>query len=99
MYILMFLRIYAYLRVFIYFFFFFLQALSQQEYIMTNNNNYMCDITNVTGNHNSFRPITGRDKGRMRIRIRMADTDADEKIRMRKCGWGIKRGWENADGG
>ena len=28
----------------------------------------------------------------------MADTDADEKIRMRKCGWGIKRGWENADG-
>ena len=41
----------------------------------------------------------GRDKGRMRIRRRMADTDADEKIRMRKCGWGIKRGWENADGG
>ena len=39
----------------------------------------------------------GRDKGRMRMR--MADTDADEKIRMRKCGWGIKRGWENADGG
>ena len=25
---------------------------------MTNNNHYMCDITNVTGNHNSFRPIT-----------------------------------------
>ena len=43
--------------------------------------------------------ISGRDKGRMRIRMRMADTDADEKIRMRKCGWGIKRGWENADGG
>ena len=42
---------------------------------------------------------TGRDKGRMRIRMRMADTDADEKIRMGKCGWGIKRGWENADGG
>ena len=40
---------------------------------------------------------TGRDKGR--IRMRMADTDADEKIRMGKCGWGIKRGWENADGG
>ena len=39
----------------------------------------------------------GRDKGR--IRMRMADTDADEKIRMGKCGWGIKRGWENADGG
>ena len=35
----------------------------------------------------------------MRIRMRMADTDADEKIRMGKCGWGIKRGWENADGG
>jgi hypothetical protein len=35
----------------------------------------------------------GRDKGRMRIRMRMAD--ADEKIRMGKCGWGIKRGWEN----
>ena len=43
--------------------------------------------------------LLGRDKGRMRIRMRMADTDADEKIRMRKCGWGIKRGWENADGG
>jgi hypothetical protein len=39
--------------------------------------------------------IGGRDKGRMR----MADTDADEKTRMGKCGWGIKRGWENADGG
>ena len=23
------------------------------------------------------------------MRIRMADTDADEKIRMRKCGWRI----------
>ena len=40
------------------FIYFILQALSQQEYIMTNNNHYMCDITNVTGNHNSFRPIT-----------------------------------------
>ena len=40
------------------YYFFILQALSQQEYIMTNNNHYMCDITNVTGNHNSFRPIT-----------------------------------------
>ena len=33
--------------------------------------------------------------------MRMADTDADEKMRMGdktrmgKCGWGIKRGWEN----
>ena len=35
-----------------------LQALSQQEYTMTNNNHYIYDITNVTGNHNSFRPIT-----------------------------------------
>jgi hypothetical protein len=34
-----------------------LQALSQREY-MTNNNNYIYNITNVTGNHNSFRPIT-----------------------------------------
>ena len=32
----------------------------------------------------------GRDK--TRIRMRMADTDVDEKIRMRKCGWRIKRG-------
>jgi hypothetical protein len=43
---------------------FILQALSQQEYIMTNNNHYMCDITNVTGNHNSFRPITVISKAR-----------------------------------
>jgi hypothetical protein len=44
---------------FLVFFIFFkiLQALSQQEY-MSNNNNYICNITNVTGNHNSFRPIT-----------------------------------------
>ena len=44
-----------------------------------------------------FEGYSGRDKGRMRIRMRMVDTD--EKIRMGKCGWGIKRGWENADGG
>ena len=43
----------------------------------------------------------------MRIRMADADTDADadekmrmgDKTRMGKCGWGIKRGWENADGG
>ena len=40
----------------------------------------------------------GRDKTRIRMRIRMADTDADEKrrmedkTRMRKGGWRIKRG-------
>ena len=50
-------------------------------------------------NTKNQRSNLGRDK--TRIRMRMADTDggygwqirmADEKIRMRKCGWRIKRG-------
>ena len=45
-----------------------------------------------------LRIFTNFGAGRDKTRIRMADTDADEKIwmedktRMRKCGWRIKGG-------
>ena len=35
-----------------------LQALSQQKYIMTNGGRYIYSIAGVTGNHNSFGPVT-----------------------------------------
>ena len=55
---------------------------------------YWIDGYLMTCQNNTEKPVlqTGRDKTRIRMRIRMADTDADEKIRMRKGGWRIKRG-------
>ena len=60
--------------------------IERSEKMSTKYLGHQCYILSACVVTTGYKTFLGRDKTRRRIRM------ADEKIRMRKCGWGIKCG-------